>query len=402
MSELDAAASDILDLPEQEFVYVAGSTDRPYAQFTGRWNAIQLYLAEMLQTCTKDNPLRVVDVGSCTGFFTLQIAHAHPEADVVGVEGSVGIGNGSVGMAGAARQILRTDAVQTHLRWVRKLGLPNCFCAPEVWDYFRVCELAALGRPICDAMFLLSVVHHIDGVSTQQYTNAGLSRLDGTIDLLAKLLLLAPRHFIELPNKPWMADAWAAYGSARGILEAASKASKRVWRFRGPIYTAEWFGQREVWILESEGMPAVDVRTCPFPMLCRGEETQPPPSAGASAHPLLDDMDQERLGPHGGGLCDAALDAGDVARQLGGLCDPGLMLLSGTSVGPVDESIGEAIDAAPTDLLIAHLALREAMMEAEELLTEVRVGHTDRSQDRPLPAGWAPGAGGSAMVPQVA
>ncbi|CAJ1349640.1 unnamed protein product, partial [Effrenium voratum] len=197
---------DDLQLPKNEFTYLAGSSDRPWEHFTGRWQAIKPVLNAMLAGCSQTRPLRVVDLGSCSGYFALKAAYRHPEADVVAVEGSIGIGNGTAGMQGTVRQILRTEAVQTHLRWIQKLKLANCFLAPEVWDYLHICNLAAPGRPICDVMFLLSVVHHIDNISAQQYARAGLSRVQGGIELLAKLLMLAPRHFVELPQQPWLKE----------------------------------------------------------------------------------------------------------------------------------------------------------------------------------------------------
>mmetsp|Transcript_49653 Transcript_49653/g.142017 ORF Transcript_49653/g.142017 Transcript_49653/m.142017 type:complete len:486 (-) Transcript_49653:122-1579(-) len=426
-ANMGKAGEDVeLDLPEHEFTYLAGSTDRPWAHFTGRWKAIKPVLAEMLRACGSERPLRIVDVGSCTGFFSLQAASGHPEADIVAVEGSVGIGNGTVGMAGSARAILKTEAVRTHLRWIQRLELPNCFVAPEVWDYVRVRELASQGRPICDVMFLLSVVHHIDNVSFEQYTSQGLSRLQGLVDLLAKLLLLAPRHFVELPNKPWMAAAYEAYGTQRAILEAATKASGLPWKFRGPIYSAEWFGQRELWVLEAESaMPVVDVQVCPFMLLYRGEEQDvmdvadeldvpedqdllaglgayddvaagygdlADPDYGASSLAGGSNLTMAAAGsmlqPHGGaagGLADTLMDGqlGDafpdallntqVCQHLGGaLVDPGLMILTSGPIGPVEDKIGEALSSAPTALLLAHLTLREAMMEAQDLLKEVR------------------------------
>lgn len=408
MSAPAASAAKMLELPEHEFTYLAGSTDRPWNQFTGRWLALQPHLAEMLAACGDERPLRVVDVGSCTGFFALQVAHRHPEADVVGVEGSVGVGNGTVGMAGTARQILRTHAVQTHLRWIRRLGLPNCFVAPEVWDYTRVCELASSGNsPICDVLLLLSILHHIDSVSVQQYASAGLSRLDGIVSLISKVLCLAPRHFVELPNRPFLAAAYDAFQTQRGILEAAAKASGHQWRFRGPIYTAEWFGVRELWLMEvADQMAPLDVHVCPFPLLHRGEEGE---LAGDNS---FDDMDSQGLGapayraaanlPHGAldphlmdpgfsaGLMDPALDAA-VLPPLGGhladttlggaaacqnvgsmLIDPGMTAMAAPPCGPVEEGIAEAVSAAPTALLVAHLTLREAMNEALDVLNEVR------------------------------
>ncbi|CAE8652234.1 unnamed protein product, partial [Polarella glacialis] len=275
LAALLARGDDDVELPEQDFTYVAGNADRPFQQFTGRWQAIKPILSEMLATCGSDRPLRILDLGSCSGFFALKAAYSHPEADVVAVEGSVGVGNGTVGVQGTTRQILQTDAVQNHLRWIQQLALANCFVAPEVWDYARVCKLAASGRTICDAMFMLSVVHHIDNVSVQQYTSAGLSRLDGGIDLLAKLLMLAPRHFVELPCRPWMTALYDAHGSARGILEAATKATGRQWTFRGPIYSAEWFGERDTWVIEAmDPLPDLDIQSCPFPLLYRGDEAE--------------------------------------------------------------------------------------------------------------------------------
>eukprot|EP00971_Amphidinium_carterae_P168423 3336977-Amphidinium_carterae.1 len=62
-----------------------------------------------------DSDFTMVDLGSCCGFFSLQTAVAFPGAFVVGVEGSVGIGNGTQGVAGSEDQIIATPAIQTHL-----------------------------------------------------------------------------------------------------------------------------------------------------------------------------------------------------------------------------------------------------------------------------------------------
>jgi len=442
-----------LELPEEDFTYLVGNKDRPWSHFVGRWEAIQPLLKEMLQSCSKERPLRIVDVGSCTGFFSLQAAHRHPEADIVAVEGSVGIGNGTAGVRGSSRHILATDAVQTHLRWIQRLGLSNCFVAPEVWDHTHVTELAAQGTPICDAMFLLSIVHHIDNISAQQYAGLGLSRLDGFIDLLAKLFLLSPRHFVELPNRPWLQFAYDVFGSARSILEAGTAATKREWLFKGPIYTADWFGEREVWILEvKDPMPQVDIQSCPFPLLFRdaeqedGLDAQEESAAGGIG--LLDNTYGPLAGGHGGGLAslnaaDAHLGAGlhvGSACAAGGLADPmgmaqgvGLGLgaldgaLAGTGLGPdgdlaalgfggsivdpalfmqrqpcepVEDRVGELLASAPTDLLVAHLILREAMSEAQDLLKDLedlRFGGpslADSAQRRPLQQPQPPATAG--------
>lgn len=384
-----------LQLPEQDFVYNAGSTDRPWDHFLGRWQAMRPYVAQTLRSLGTSRPLRVVDVGSCTGFFALQVAHLHPEADVVGVEGSVGVGNGRAGMQGQARQILHTSAVQTHLRYIQKEQLPNCFVAPEVWDYERVRELASTGRPICDIQILLSVVHHIDGVSHHQYEEAGLSLADGFTQLMAQILRLSPFHFIELPNRPWIAPSYDKYGSARNILEAAAKASGKTWSFKGPIYSAEWFGQRELWIMESVvPMPAVDVQHCPFPLLYRGDEVdlEEPLVQGGDDVEFGDDdaMYNDLLfGSHLGAdpSPDARNASGDYLLQdlsmpalpSGLVVDPGLMILAdGGLREPVEPIIGKALSTASTELLVAHLALRDAVAEAKLILQQA---NESRSMD---------------------
>merc|ERR1711957_648315 len=153
-------------------------------------------------------------------------------------------------------------------------------------------------------------------------------------------------------------------------------------------------------------MPAVDVVTCPFPLLYRGEEhelgdardeglgdlgslayddhsadlgdfaidSSYARAGGGIAGPAM----QSRVGGVGGSadpLMDAAdrFGSGASDHHMGGsLVDPGLMLLSGGgNCGPVEDKIGEAISVAPTALLIAHLTLRDAINEAEDLLKEV-------------------------------
>jgi len=371
-----------LELPQQDFTYVAGKTDRPWNHFVGRWQAMQPVLADMLRQCAGDHPRRIIDLGSCTGFFSLQAAYHHPEADVVGIEGSVGIGNGTAGMTGSVSQILATDAVQVHLRWIQHLGLTNCFVAPEVWDFSRVSMLASHDKPICDVLFMLSVVHHIDNISAEQYHSAGLTRSEGVIHLLGKLLRLAPSHFIELPNRPWMECAYDVYQTQQAILEASAKASGLSWRFRGPIFTADWFGLRELWVLEAaEPMSPVDLQSCPFTFLHRGdskgEDADQDPQAGPDC---ADDVLLADFGKQD----DFAYAAGQKSSKhiqnpllacpsLGGTpIDPGLMMLQEPLLECVPPGIGKALSAAPTELLLAHLALRDAIAEAKEVLHEVK------------------------------
>lgn len=389
-------------------MYSAGSTDRPWFHFTGRWDAIRKPLAEMLaaRSAASTAPPRLIDVGSCTGFFAIQAANQHADLDVVGVEGSVGIGNGTVGNAGDVRDVLQTYAVKNHLKWIQQLGLQNCRLAPEVWDYVHVRELHAKGQPICDVMLTFSVIHHIDNVSADQYTAAGLSRLDGTIDLIAKLLSLAPRHFVELPNRPWMTAAYDAHQTQRRILEAAAKASGREWKFTGPLYSVDWFGNREVWALEVVGGMA-EVSSGQgghqFQNLFRGDEALPRAVAAAAAASApagrgpddymdvgYDDASDLRAMIGGAGSGPDPYDSlGDFARGSpagrslhGGALsmDPAVSaMVYDTQAGAVDEQVGEALALAPTSLLVAHLSLREAVAEAADVLRELRSGALDAS-----------------------
>lgn len=428
-----------LQLPESEFVYLAGPTDRPWQQFVGRWQAIKPRLAEIFRACGNDRPLRLLDLGSCTGFFALQAAYQHPEADVIGVEGSVGIGNGGVGMAGSARQILRTPAVQTHLRWIRQLSLQNCMVAPEVWDYERICHLASTGRPISDVSFMLSVIHHIDGVSHEQYANAGLSKVDGFVDLFSKLLVLAPNHFVELPYKPWLTEVYETFNTQRGILEAGTKKTGLNWSFVGPLYQSDWFGQRELWLLQVKGdLLPVDLAANPFLQLISeidpSEEEDPAPAADAPVLPARGrgvvnrgysdndaDMNSILTGrnnsvfdsslPMGGVFANDALPNISSCQHVGGnlLMDPSITALCyGGNTAAVEDRIGELLQKSPTPLLVAHLALREAMDEAQTLLQEVRAPGKPETQaknaaQRPPARTAGPGvAGARAQRPGMA
>merc|ERR1719217_1553378 len=101
-------------------------------------------------------------------------------------------------------------------------------------------------------MLSLSVIHHIDNMSADlgQYEQEGLTRIQGTVQLVAKLLCLSPRHFIELPDRPWIEHVHNAFGSHRAFLEACAQASGLRWNFIGPLCVSAWYGTRELWLLE--------------------------------------------------------------------------------------------------------------------------------------------------------
>jgi len=316
----------VVELPESEFTYI----ERPWSHFVSRWAAID----QELERSFGKAPFSLVDLGSCCGFFSLQAAAGYPDSLIAGVEGSVGIGNGTSGVTGSEDQIIATKAVQTHLRWIEKLYLPNCLIAPEVWDYRRVCQLAALGRPISDVLLSLSVIHHIDSVSTQQYSAARLSHIEGTLSLMAKLLELAPRHFIELPDRPWLEHVHSAYGTAHAFLDAAAKSSTRQWSFTGPLCVSEWYGVRELWLLEDVGpdrpaLPRQGLKAL-FPRVLGPPESAAPgpPRGAAEADALRPQLTQEQL--------------------------------------------GAALLAAPTALIASHVQLRDALASAAATLQDSR------------------------------
>lgn len=343
----------LLNLPESEFIYMAGPTDRPWQHFVNRWQAIFSQLDKVFGAGPQGQQFFAIDIGSCSGFFALQAAHAFPRAEVVGVEGSVGIGNGTMGMEGTSRQILCTPAVQTHLKWIGKLGMQNCLVAPEVWDYAYVCDLAARGAPVCDVLFLLSVIHHIDGVSQEQYAQKGLSRVEGTVDLIAKLLTIAPRHMIELPDRPWLEWVYNVYPTQRALLDAAVKRTGDRWVFKGPLLESDWFGKRQLWMLELEGAPC---------SLCSQSEGLFPQLFGPEEAAGILQPIQRHMAPTSD---PRGVQAGDTYAR-NPIEEPQLPAVT------CSDAIGQSLLDTPTALLAAHLSLREAVAEAEDLLREVR------------------------------
>jgi len=316
-----------------------------------------------LEKAFGEAPFNMVDLGSCCGFFSVQAAAAYPQAFVIGVEGSVGVGNGTTGLDGTQDQIIETKAIQTHLRWLHKLQIDNCLLAPDVWDYRRVCSLAACGRPLADATLLLSVVHHIDNVSAEQYEAAGLDRVQGTVSLMAKLLELAPRHFVELPDRPWLDHIYAHFKSARAFLDAAVKATGKQWTFVGPLVVSEWYGRRELWLIEKARLQAgpmpVPKETLKglFPTLLPSALT-PEATNSVSAKALQ---------------AAQALQAVQIEHGMNTAPKPVLQAstapLPKLAPGQLTQAeIGAGILMAPTALIAAHLQLRDAMMSAEALM----------------------------------
>eukprot|EP00971_Amphidinium_carterae_P136705 2708631-Amphidinium_carterae.1 len=289
-------------------------------------------------------------------------------------------------MAGSVRDILQTRAVQTHLRWLKRLRLENCLISPEVWDYDRVMELCAAGKPICDVLLLLSIVHHIEGVAAEQLQAAGHSKADGFIVLMSKLLLLARTHFIELPYRPWLESVYEKYGTQRAILGAAADATGLAWKFTGPIYQADWFGPREVWMLEvgPGDMKPVDLEINPFHHLYQGGLQDASESGkqaafdgqgalSGTAAALAKKLEASGFRVNDMGTSGDLQRMGiDIQDSTGYLLDPYYTAATADAIAQVDDKIATGLSMAPTQLLTAHLALREAMQEAEGILAEVR------------------------------
>eukprot|EP00928_Gymnodinium_smaydae_P072075 TRINITY_DN554_c5_g1_i1.p1 TRINITY_DN554_c5_g1~~TRINITY_DN554_c5_g1_i1.p1 ORF type:complete len:654 (+),score=135.93 TRINITY_DN554_c5_g1_i1:71-1963(+) len=386
-----------VDLPKSEFTYI----ERPWSHFVTRWAAIDV---ELEAAFAEDEEFSLVDLGSCMGFISLQAAVAYPRCVVVGIEGSVGVGNGTTGVQGTSDEIVQTKAVQTHLTWINKLQLPNCFVSPHVWDYERICGLAAIGRPITDVLVSLSVIHHIDNVSTEQYQAHGLTHVRGTVNLVAKLLQLAPRHFIELPDRPWMEHVHKAFKSPREFLETCAQATQLRWNFVGPLVISTWYGTRELWLLEDvgckrggamppQGLRALFPRTLGF-RVGGGSSAASVPSApqsrvrgGVDADlPLRDAAPAARsvVGRRGDRYsyasdsgrygAPAMASAGYPQQQQQQPYHQRQMLSQGAV--PLDaplsqEDLGHALLTAPTALIAAHVQLREAMNVANSMLREV-------------------------------
>jgi len=79
--------------------------------------------------------------------------------------------------------------------------------------------------------------------------------------------------------------------------------------------------------------------------------------------------------PFDGVLADPLLGGAAACQNITGtLLDPAMYALA-EPCGPVEAKIGLALSQAPTGLLLAHLTLREAVREAQDLLAEVRSTH---------------------------
>ncbi|CAE7391203.1 PECT1 [Symbiodinium sp. CCMP2592] len=87
---------------------------------------------------------------------------------------------------------------------------------------------------------------------------------------MAALLKLAPRIFVELPDQPWLQHVYDHFGTARVFLQAATKLTGKQWNFVGPLVMSEWYGRRELWLLEEElGENQAKLNGCLLVVPCR-------------------------------------------------------------------------------------------------------------------------------------
>lgn len=233
-----------VQLPPSDFVYI----NRPLDQFVDRWKALYQVIIREVATPESGKEFLMCDIGSHTGYFSLNVSQHFPASTVISVEGSVGVGNSDVGRTTADwTKIAETSAIRTHLKWIDTLELENNTIAPEVWRLDRIQGLKRDGF-FADVLLLFSVVHHIDGVCEDQYKQLGLNPVQGTLKLMRGLFDLANVVVVELANKPWIQHMHDAYPSQQAILAAACQETGDRWTMQR-VYQNEWFGTRDLWVL---------------------------------------------------------------------------------------------------------------------------------------------------------
>jgi hypothetical protein len=221
----------------------------------------------------------MTDIGSHTGYFSLNVAQMFPKSNVISVEGSVGVGNDNVGRTTQDwTKIAETGAIKTHLKWMDTLELNNNFLCPEVWRLDRIEKLKKDGF-FTEVMLLFSVVHHIDGVCEDQYKALGLTPIQGTLRLMAALFALTNVVIVEMPNKPWISHMHDAYGSQQAILAAGVQETGERWTMQR-VYQNDWFGIRDTWVLcrvdrITPGLPMRERRAM-FPTQLTGRDSVHP------------------------------------------------------------------------------------------------------------------------------
>jgi hypothetical protein len=267
--------------------------NRPTDSFVDRWKAIYQVIAKEIGPPEMEKEFIMTDIGSHTGYFSLNVAQMFPKSNVISVEGSVGVGNDNVGRTTQDwTKIAETSAIQTHLKWMDTLELNNNFLSPEVWRLDRIEQLKKDGF-FTEVMLLFSVVHHIDGVCEDQYKALGLTPVQGTLRLMASLFALTNVVIVEMPNKPWITHMHDAYGSQQAILAAGVEHTGERWTMQR-VYQNEWFGVRDTWVLcrvdrITPGLPVAERRKMFPTQLTSREQVRP---AGAvvgderSAQPL--------------------------------------------------------------------------------------------------------------------
>ena len=124
------------ELLAKNFVYPS----RPAASFEQRWKNIDdLLVAEFGRD---RRPFSLLDLGSGTGYFSLQVAKNFAKSQVVAVEGAIGVGNDPAVSAIAETAIAKSPGVVATTEQIAKLKLKNCRVAPEVWTAEDIGEKA--------------------------------------------------------------------------------------------------------------------------------------------------------------------------------------------------------------------------------------------------------------------
>merc|ERR1719331_2031686 len=79
----------LVQLPPSDFVYI----NRPTDSFIDRWKAIYQVIAKEIGPPEAEKEFIMTDIGSHTGYFSLNVAQMFPTSSVISIEGSVGVGN---------------------------------------------------------------------------------------------------------------------------------------------------------------------------------------------------------------------------------------------------------------------------------------------------------------------
>merc|ERR1712032_107243 len=183
--------------------------------------------------------------------------------------------------------------------------------------------------------------------------------MGGTVLLMAKILQLAPRHFVELPDRPWIEHVYQEFGTAKAFLNAAVEASGKQWSFVGPLCVSEWYGHRELWLLEEARQ---SVSALPW----HGLKSLFPKVLGVSP-------ESSTAGPVSTTAFRRTMEVNAATQPMPTAPASGQQqALNQANFASQQADLGAALLAAPTALIAAHVQMRDAVSAAEAMLQDSR------------------------------